>query len=54
MKGAPGLTTLMCVRPAFALVHDDRARHTLRAIVEKIQGMNEWRAKWDIVLARCV
>ncbi|MFM9888431.1 MAG: intradiol ring-cleavage dioxygenase [Burkholderiales bacterium] len=33
-------------------VRNQRGRDTLLAIFEKIQGVDEWRAKWDIVIAR--
>lgn len=33
-------------------VRSQRARDSLLAIFEKIAGVDEWRAKWDIVVAR--
>jgi protocatechuate 3,4-dioxygenase, beta subunit len=33
-------------------VRNQRARDSLLAIFEKIAGVDEWRAKWDIVVAR--
>ena len=33
-------------------VRNQRARDSLLAIFEKIAGVDEWRAKWDIVMVR--